>query len=568
MTEVGPRPTKLLRRFVAIAGLAILILCYFLFHTYSQTLTLAKNQFHEQQLLLARQTAAGIERNIELLVREAQALACTPATRAHDLASYRPLAETTFSYVQRHYVNDIGLLDAHGILELGLRAEHLNGTDFSFRSYFKEARAQEDHGPVYQQVTFKGVNKGKIGVVVAVPVGARDGSFNGVVLFTIIVSDLISGLAHPEIAHDRIWVVDSDGKALFHPRYAVGTALADLPDLDPSYRRFLADATSGRPGGGEYLSPAGVRSIASYHPIMIGNESWVVIVADDESTIKSLLNHFMVDYGSLTGMVVVIVLIGSLAVLAVLTGWNRELETTVRTRTQELEAATQRQMLLASQLATAEENERRRLACQLHDSIGQTLAVAKIRLGALRQAVSTVDLRAQVDQVRELIKETIQTSTSMTFELCPNVLHELGLDAALEWLVEETARRHDIAVALDSDGLCDPGSTELRSLLYHTSRELLMNVIKHAGARQANVTVRTSGGSLRITVEDDGCGFISEKPGRLWSIEGGFGIYSVRERLRMVGGQLEIDSEIGRGTRATITVPLPLPVVSQEKRPA
>jgi PAS domain S-box-containing protein len=209
---------------------------------------------------------------------------------------------------------------------------------------------------------------------------------------------------------------------------------------------------------------------------------------------------------------------------------------------------------LASQLSLVEERERHRIATDLHDYVGQPLALCKIKLGALRESVSSA-LAESVDGIRDLIEQTIQYTRSLTFEISPPILYELGFEAAVEWLGEQIPNRHSIRFEFENDGQPKPIEDEARVLLFQTVRELLVNVVKHAQARNSSVSIRRDGNNIQITVEDDGIGFDISKLGSYLRTKT-FGIFSIRERLNSIGGHLNVESEPGKGTRVTIIAPL------------
>jgi signal transduction histidine kinase len=201
-----------------------------------------------------------------------------------------------------------------------------------------------------------------------------------------------------------------------------------------------------------------------------------------------------------------------------------------------------------------EERERRRIANDLHDHIGQTLALSKIKLGELRESVSP-SLVKPLGEIHELIEQTIQYTRSLTFELSPPILYELGFEAAVEWLAEQIQEKHGISVDFEDDLQPKPVGKEMRILLFKAVGELLMNVIKHAQAHKAKVAIRREGCNIRITVEDDGIGFYIPEASQLAGV-GGFGLFSIRERLRHFGGSLQIQSGPRRGTLMTLLAPI------------
>ncbi len=210
--------------------------------------------------------------------------------------------------------------------------------------------------------------------------------------------------------------------------------------------------------------------------------------------------------------------------------------------------------LLASRLALVEEKERQKIALDLHDNIGQILALANLRLGELRRT-SGGEFRDSVGQILGLIEQSIKYTRSLAFELCPFILYEMGLEPALEWLGQEFLKKHGIAFCIRDDGQPKPLNDEVRIILFKCTRELLTNVVKHAQARNVRVSIERKENSIQISVEDDGVGLDTGGSNGPY-MKSGLGLFSVRERLRNIGGRIDIRSEPGPGTRITLTAPL------------
>jgi PAS domain S-box-containing protein len=214
---------------------------------------------------------------------------------------------------------------------------------------------------------------------------------------------------------------------------------------------------------------------------------------------------------------------------------------------------------LASELSRTEERERRRLATDLHDAIGQNLAMAKLRLDGLRSNTKGVQSSAEFDEVARLLGQAIQDTRSLTFELSPPVLYELGLEAALESLVERMQHAHDIQIDFSSDGGSYSLGEDLSVFCFRAVQELLINVVKHARTRQARICLSREGATLKIIVLDHGVGFVPGTMPNHADQSSGFGLFSIEERVRHFGGHLEVDSRRGRGTRVTLLIPLSPP---------
>jgi signal transduction histidine kinase len=205
-----------------------------------------------------------------------------------------------------------------------------------------------------------------------------------------------------------------------------------------------------------------------------------------------------------------------------------------------------------------EQRERRRLAELLHDGLQQMLVAAKFRVTEARRRVQEdAALEQNLNHIDELLTQSIETSRSLTTELSPPVLQELGLVPALGWLADFMATKHDLRVDVRTAGKAEPSSPELRLLLFPVARELLFNVVKHAGVQRAHISLEREGRCLRLKVTDQGCGFDLSKWQTLCDAPGrGFGLLNVQNRVELAGGKLQVDSAPGQGTRVTVTVPV------------
>jgi PAS domain S-box-containing protein len=211
---------------------------------------------------------------------------------------------------------------------------------------------------------------------------------------------------------------------------------------------------------------------------------------------------------------------------------------------------------LTSELSLAEEQERRRIATDLHDYIGQSLAISKIKLRALQDEASSADFSKSLKEIQKLVDQAIKYARSLMSDLSPPILYELGFEAAVEWLAEKIYKQHGILCSFEDDRCSKPLDDEVRVVLFQAVRELLINIAKHGQARNANVLVKKNGNKIRIDVEDDGVGFDRSKVSFYGDDTGGFGLFNIRERLDYLGGHLRIKSKPGHGTRVTLTAPL------------
>ncbi|MDP2133258.1 MAG: PAS domain S-box protein [Sulfuritalea sp.] len=206
---------------------------------------------------------------------------------------------------------------------------------------------------------------------------------------------------------------------------------------------------------------------------------------------------------------------------------------------------------LSAQLTMTEERERRMLAADLHDNLGQLLAVIKIKLTSLPIAGQA----AEIAQIEGLVAQADRAARSITQQLSPPILQRLGLTAALEWLGEEMQRVYGLVVHVDFDECSKRLVDEIQAILYRSARELLINVAKHAGVREASLSCMCDGDRLMIAVSDAGCGFDPAEHFGAWPGHGSFGLRSIQERITNLGGDIDVDSSPGNGATITVSVP-------------
>ncbi len=209
---------------------------------------------------------------------------------------------------------------------------------------------------------------------------------------------------------------------------------------------------------------------------------------------------------------------------------------------------------LAFETTVAEERERRRIAADLHDRIGQALALTEIKLAEMR--TGGLPLPAQtIDDCLALVRESIAEARSLTFELSPPILYDLGIEAAVSWLADQMKVAHALDVHVEGDREPKPLDDIVAAILFRAIRELLMNVLKHAGTRAARVSLHRERDELLVEVKDGGVGFDLEQA----APTGGFGLFSVREQLSPFGGRMIVESVPGEGAKISIRVPLAVP---------
>jgi PAS domain S-box-containing protein len=237
---------------------------------------------------------------------------------------------------------------------------------------------------------------------------------------------------------------------------------------------------------------------------------------------------------------------------------NRDLKKQIQVREKtekKLREHQQELQTLASELSLAEERERRRFAENLHDTISQSLVMAHMKLESLTVDTLPGEVSDSIRQINQMVGHALENTQTLTFELSPPVLHRLGLGPAVESLADRLHSLHGLKVELVDHGPAEPLAENIGVLLFRAIRELLINVIKHAGMRTAKVTITADSSNVVVDVEDQGAGFDpsaqKDRPRRE-----GFGLLNIQERLTHLGGSCTIQSKPGKGTRITLSVPV------------
>jgi PAS domain S-box-containing protein len=226
----------------------------------------------------------------------------------------------------------------------------------------------------------------------------------------------------------------------------------------------------------------------------------------------------------------------------------------LRRSNEELLRNTEQLRKLAGELAQAEYRERHRLALVLHDGLQQLLVGAQLQMDKVISE-SGKGPGPTSRRVAELLDQSIEMSRSLALEISPPFRLGAGLGAAFSWLARSMRAKHSLEVRLTTKGNVDPAGEEISTLLFRSVQELLLNVVKHSGVKRADLRLEVRGDLLRISVADRGRGFdtgrVEHEPG-----ESGFGLFSIHERMSLLGGRMELRSTPGTGSRCTLVVPL------------
>ena len=224
----------------------------------------------------------------------------------------------------------------------------------------------------------------------------------------------------------------------------------------------------------------------------------------------------------------------------------------------ERQTAERQKIELLKRLVSGQEVERRRIARDLHDHLGQRLTALRLKLASLREATAgNEDLYGRATRLQQ-IAELIDSEVSfLAWELRPSTLDELGLIDAISAFVKEWSKHYEINAEFHSSGLGDARlDREAETHLYRITQEALNNIYKHAKAKNVSVLVERTGNQVVLIVEDDGSGFTHAEAQRHKKSNRGLGLAGMRERADLIGGSLEIESQVGKGTTIYVRIPL------------
>ena len=214
---------------------------------------------------------------------------------------------------------------------------------------------------------------------------------------------------------------------------------------------------------------------------------------------------------------------------------------------------------LTSQLTIVEEQERRRIAENLHDEVGQALAMARLQLAAAIRGIVYDDpgLKEQLDEISGSLLQVIRDTRQLIFELSSPSMHELGLSSAImEWVEEKKKQLEgDVDIAIVDELAGAEFDEDERTILFRNIRELLTNTFKHARAKKVNVILAADEESVRVTVEDDGIGFDPAQVMGGYNLDGGFGLFSIEERIKDLNGSMKVEAAPHKGCKVTLSLP-------------
>lgn len=247
---------------------------------------------------------------------------------------------------------------------------------------------------------------------------------------------------------------------------------------------------------------------------------------------------------------------GERSLRAPLTGFDPQADMLARTFNMMLEAIDDANRLRANQIITAQEQERKRIARELHDETSQVLTSLLISLAVLEESVTTDEAHQRITETRALAHQTLRAIRNLSIDLRPSALDDLGLLPALRWYVKEYQHKFPIEVNFQPTGFKKRLPPEMETALYRIIQESLTNIAKHSQAHAVTITLREDTNAVYATISDDGKGFDLEELQRTQDRDRGLGLIGMHERAHLLDGTLSIESAPSKGTTIQFRIPL------------
>ena len=315
--------------------------------------------------------------------------------------------------------------------------------------------------------------------------------------------------------------------------------------------------------GGQYvmINPRGAAVFGKLAAEVLGTDDRALFQSADAQRIMSMDREIMRSGEQVTGEETYVVLGGPLTLVTTTTAWHDGAgqvcgvigiaqDVTERRRSQRAEAADRERLrTTVAETVLSEERLRRTLAVELHNGLGQDIALTKLKLSILRGSLDDA-LQAALGRIVQLVDQAHETLLSITFQISPPSLHDLGLVAALQWLAEDIGRKHDCAVRIEDRNTPPVADERVRAILFRAVREVVVQCAPQAEGSEVVVHLERQGHQIRITLRGLRAGL-----GRPGMERCGAALFSLREQLQYVNGSLQIASDPVGGTTVILTAP-------------
>jgi signal transduction histidine kinase len=561
-------------------SLLVVVSLLILYLHYEGTQTVLSD-FQRNQLSYGKHLSNQIRFYFQARARGLSALSLFDSFQSGNARRQRLDIQAYAKQLEQVYVKAVSLYDERGGATYST-GPHIIGDREKWEDFFAWAKRNENKSKTFLSPVFN--EPESLMFTLAVPIfqdaghpriSGTDGKFLGILAFTLDMKGfLINQISSedPPLNLDRIWIVDRNGTLLFQPDHPE-MVFRNIHQREGSCHQchasfyYVEEILEKRQGTVDYQIRNHPKKIAAFSPMEFENASWVVVVNTPYDRVtgfikKSLRNHLL-----LLGLIVIAFAAGSMLVIRnervkikaeeEIMRWQEKMEE--RKKAEEALMESEKQLhSLSTQLQRAQETERKRISRELHDELGQSLLVMKLRLDFIEENLlpDQTGLKRECEDGIQYMDQVIENIRRLSRDLSPTILEDFGLSAALRWLINNFAKRYNMKVMMDMtdiDSLLPPHS---HIVVYRTVQEVLTNIGKHSQAKNVSVSISENTDSISFSIVDDGIGFDEGLMDAKGPEAKGLGLETMKGRCRMVGGILKIWTREGKGTRIALSIPV------------
>ncbi len=539
------------------------------------------SQFQQQQFSFAKHLSNQVQFFIQARSRGLKALSSFASLQYGEITQLKLDIDTYAEQIEKVYVRKISLYDRSG------RGVHSTdhaaiGSKKAGDKFFVWARRGENRGKILltpalsepQTLTF----------ILATPLyqealdskyPSPSGKFVGVLAFTLDMKGFLAnqlGSVDPQLNLNQVWIMDKDGTLLFQPGHPE-MALRNIYKEEGSCRSchisfsYIEKIIAKGQGTVDYEIRRHPKKIAAFTAMESENISWVIVVNAPYDKVTGFVKKSLREHLFLIGILVLAFVTSSTLIIRnermkikaqeEVARWQEKMAERKKAEDALKESAKQLRSL-SSQLLTAQETERKRISRELHDELGQSLTVMKLRLNFIEKNLPypQAELKQECEYGVRYIDQVIENVRRLSRDLSPAILEDFGLSAALRWLVNNFAKGYNIKVVMDMIDIDSLLPQDSHAAVYRTVQEALTNIGKHSQAKNVSIAITVVDSSVRFAIQDDGIGFDERLAASGSMKENGLGLATMKGRAQMAGGALSVRTIQARGTLITLSIPM------------
>jgi signal transduction histidine kinase len=571
-------------RIIITATVLVLSVVVFLtFYQYKSSKKQALSSFQEHQILHAQNFADQIE---SFLWGQSQGMrGLLPVIEGGGSKEIRADIRAYFEEIKGVHVKAVSVYNDTGTIIYSTNEADL-GLNKGQEDFFGWAKKSENEGKTFVSSLIinppENSASHSLNLLLVAPIyrsfnGAKptlqERRFAGALSFIVDLKEfLLTDVKGDKMDIHQLWIIDSTGKLLFHSHHtemvsrSISPAEEECSSCHSSFD-FAETVLKRKKGTGEYHVRDIPVKIAAFAPVRFANASWFAVVSADYDEVVALTKKNLNERLTLLGIVVLSLIAGSVLIIRNDRLKIRAEEETKRWQEKNIERAHTEEALkesekqlryLSSQLLTAQEKERKRIAGELHDELGGALATIKIRLSYIERKLQgdRTELIEACTETLRYLDLVIENVRRFSGDLSPYVLEYFGLSVALRRLLNDFSKSYHIELDLDIIEIDSWFRSEAQIIIYRIIQEVLNNAGKHSRATLFSVAIKRDGDGVSFRLEDNGKGFDKNRTILQDAGGKGLGLAIIDERVRMLGGSLDLWTQEGQGARIIFTIPL------------